>query len=59
MPGSPSHTREESKMGRYKKALKEIAELYWTADGVTTDEEVLEQIAQVIDRTDRTLWDKP
>ncbi len=47
------------KAKKYEKALKEIAELYWTAGGVTPDEEVIEQIAEVIDKTDRTLWDKP
>lgn len=47
------------KRKKYEKALRGIAELYWTADGVTPDGEVLEQIAQVIDKTDRTLWDKP
>lgn len=47
------------KRKKYEKALRKIAELYWNAGGATPNEEVLEQIAEVIDRTDRTLWDNP
>lgn len=43
-------------MGKYKKALKEIADIIWEGD---PNEMELESIARVIDRTDRTLWDKP
>lgn len=49
-----------NKAKKYEKALKEIADIYWeTTTQCRIEHEVMEQIAQVIDRTDRTLWDKP
>lgn len=50
------------KRKKYDKALRKIADLLWemAGPGGRDDyEAVYEEIAEIIDRTDRTLWDKP